>query len=86
MEPTDIVLLIAFFLIYAIFLLYDLFQREGEASYGNWAYFIAILPANYIWVITVNDGNLSFNYAGAMLILCLLWVALVIRDIYLKIA
>ncbi len=78
------VLLIAFLLIYGIFLAYDIFKRSGEEKYGYYAYILAVLPANYLWYIIVKGGLLSFGYTGAMAVLVGLWILLVVRDIFIK--
>ena len=78
------ILFITFLLIYGIFLAYDLFRRGGEEKYGYYAYALAVLPANYFWYVLIKNEEYSFGYAGAMTLLCGLWILLVIRDIFIK--
>jgi hypothetical protein len=76
------VLLGSWFLIYGIFLCYDLFKR-GE-KYGHLAYYMALVPSNYLWHISTKQGAYEFGALGAMMVLCILWLLAVIRDIFIK--
>ncbi len=77
-DITAVIFLISFFLIFGIFLLYDLF-RKGQ-NYGYFAYFLACLPANYIWVLSSTIENI--DVLTAYLVLFLLWDACLIRDFF----
>ena len=81
-QLTEILLLVAFSLIYLAFLLYDVLKRGDNK--GAIAYIAALLPANYLWyIITKNDMG-EIGYVGALAVLAGLWLFAVIRDIYLK--
>lgn len=68
-----IIFLITFFIIFGVFLLFDLFQRNEK--YGYLAYTIALLPVNYLW-------GLQFDVLAVYLVLFLLWDICLIRDLY----
>ena len=77
-DITAVIFLISFFLIFGIFLLYDLF-RKGQ-NYGYFAYFVACLPANYLWALSSSIENV--DVLTAYLVLFLLWDACLIRDFF----
>ena len=73
--------LICFGILYLGFLGYDLFKR-GE-KYGYIAYFIALLPANYLWYCVTlplpghyYGQDSYFGAMGSMALLAVLWIAL----------
>ena len=76
------VLFIAFILIYATFLFYDVFKRGDNL--GQWAYVLALLPANYAWYLLASPEMANWGPMGAMALLGIFWVCLEIRDIFLK--
>jgi hypothetical protein len=77
-DAGSIIVLTTFFLIYAIFLVFDLFGRNEK--YGYFAYIIAVLPVNYYW-------SLGFDPLFVYIILFILWDLTLLRDtiaVYLK--
>ncbi len=85
MNTDAIIWLISFIAIYLIFLLYDLFGRQEKLGYLG--YYAALLPANYLWALVVDPAYpelQSFGVLGAMSILVLLWILLVVRDLFLS--
>lgn len=84
MNIDSIIWLISFVAIYLIFLLYDLFGRQEKL--GHMGYYAALLPANYLWALVVDPANdlLSFGVLGAMSVLLILWILLVVRDLFLS--
>jgi hypothetical protein len=83
---TKWILLIAFLIIYGIFLFWDAFKREEP--YGNVAYVVALLPANFFWYcVMTNDvdaqvaGN-PFNALSGAAFLVTLWFIAMLRDIF----
>jgi len=74
----SIIVLITFFIIFGIFLGFDLFKRNEK--YGYLAYIVAVLPVNYYW-------SLGFDPLFAYIILFILWDITLLRDtiaVYLK--
>ena len=82
LQLTEILLLVAFSLIYLAFLLYDLLKRGDNK--GAIAYIVALLPANYLWYVISKNGLDSFGIVGSLTVLAGLWLLAIIRDIYLK--
>ncbi|GAH77578.1 unnamed protein product, partial [marine sediment metagenome] len=77
-DISSIILLITFFVIFGIFLLFDLFKRNEK--YGYFAYVIAVLPVNMFW-------SLGYDPLFAYIILFILWDITLLRDtiaVYLK--
>ncbi|MHA2268208.1 MAG: hypothetical protein ACXAB8_10455 [Promethearchaeota archaeon] len=77
-DAGSIIVLITFFLIYAIFLVFDLFGRNEKYSYL--AYIVALLPVNMYW-------GLGYDPLVAYIILFTLWNITLVRDtiaVYLK--
>lgn len=75
------IIFIALLLIYGLTLVWARL-RPGE-PYGNYAYFTALLPANFAWyevMETYGPGN-GFNGLGAVALLVTLWLAAFVRDI-----
>lgn len=66
------VILIVLFIIYGVFLCYDLF-RKGE-KYGYLAYILAVIPVNYLWF-------LGFDVLGVYTTLFILWIICLLRDL-----
>ncbi|MHA1733753.1 MAG: hypothetical protein ACTSU5_17540 [Promethearchaeota archaeon] len=79
---NEIVVLITLFIIYGIFLLYDLFGRDEPL--GHLAYIMALVPGNYLWYLfTVEGSGLeSLGSLGAYLILVILWLVPLLRDLF----
>ncbi|MHA1725102.1 MAG: hypothetical protein ACTSXH_09730 [Promethearchaeota archaeon] len=71
-ELNAIILLAIFFLIWGIFLFFDVFHRNEK--YGYLAYIIATLPVNYLWL-------LGFDVLGVYMVLVILWNICMIRDL-----
>ncbi|MFX1456686.1 MAG: hypothetical protein ACFFDB_15040 [Promethearchaeota archaeon] len=77
-DTASIIVLVTFFVIYGIFLGFDLFRRNEK--YGYLAYIVAVLPVNMYW-------SLGYDPLFAYIILFILWDATLIRDtiaVYLK--
>ena len=73
-EIEEVIFLSTFFVIFAVFLAYDLF-RKGE-KWGYLAYLIALLPVNYLW-------SLGADYVlPAYIIMFILFDITLIRDTY----
>jgi hypothetical protein len=68
-----IIFLITFFIIYGVFLVFDVFKRNEK--YGYLAYIIALLPSDYLW-------GLGFDVLGVYLVLFILWDICLIRDLF----
>ena len=78
MDVGSIIIMITFFVIYGIFLAFDLFKRNEK--YGYLAYIAAVLPANAFWQI-------PFDPLLVYIILFILWTLALLRDtigVYLK--
>ncbi len=76
-----IIILITLFIIYGVFLLYDLFGREE--SLGTLAYIAALVPGNYLWFLLATDESYtSFGSLGAYTIIVLLWFIPLLRDLF----
>jgi hypothetical protein len=72
------IIMVTFFIIFAVFLLFDLFGRNEKASYL--AYIVAIIPVNFYW-------GLGYDVLFAYIILFALWTITLLRDtiaVYLK--
>ena len=70
-DAGSIIVLITFFLIFGIFLGFDLFKRNEK--YGYFAYIAALLPVNLFW-------SLGFDPLFAYIILFILWNITLLRD------
>lgn len=78
LDINSIIILVALFVIYGVFLLFDLFKRNEK--YGYIAYIAAIIPVNYYWY-------LGFDVLSVYLLLFALWDIVLLRDtigIYFK--
>ncbi len=79
----ELIYLIIFSLLYLILLAYDFFGREDNM--GDFAYFAALLPANYLWYLaTLHEELHYFGVMGSMGVLATLWFITVLRDLYLS--
>ena len=70
-DITSIIILVAFLIIFAVFLVFDLFGRNEKGAYL--AYIAALLPANYYW-------GLELDPLIAYIILFILWDITLLRD------
>ncbi len=67
------IILVTLFLIYGVFLFFDLFKRNE--NYGYLAYIAALAPINFLWI-------LNFDVLGIYLVLFILWCICLIRDLW----
>jgi len=77
-DASAIIVIITFFVIYGIFLCFDLFKRNEKYAYLS--YVVAVLPANFYW-------GLGYDVLVAYIILFILWILSLLRDtlgVYLK--
>ena len=72
-DINAIIILVTLFVIYGVFLFFDLFKRNE--NYGYLAYIVALVPINFLWF-------LGFDVLGIYLILFLLWCICLIRDLW----
>jgi hypothetical protein len=70
-DISSIIILVTLCIIYAIFLVFDLFGRNEKYSYLS--YIVAVVPVNYYWAM---GGDPVFTY----ILLFLLWIASILRD------
>jgi len=70
---NSIIIVATLFVIYGIFLFFDLFKRNER--YGYLAYIVALIPINVLWF-------LQFDVLGVYLILFILWIFCLLRDLY----
>jgi hypothetical protein len=71
MDVSSIIIMVTFFVIYTIFLAFDLFKRNEK--YGYLAYIAAVLPANVFW-------QPPFDPLLVYIILFILWDIALLRD------
>lgn len=77
-DSSAIIVIITFFVIFGIFLCFDLFKRNEKYAYLS--YIVAVLPANFYW-------GLGYDVLFAYIILFILWILSLLRDtigVYLK--
>ncbi|MHA2283452.1 MAG: hypothetical protein ACXAC5_21640 [Promethearchaeota archaeon] len=77
-DISSIIILVTFFVIFGIFLGFDLFKRNEK--WGYFAYIVALLPVNMYW-------SLGYDPLFAYIILFILWDLTLLRDtiaVYLK--
>ncbi len=73
-DTYQIIILATLFIIYGIFLMFDLFGRNE--NYGYLAYIVAVIPINYLW-------SMSSDYViAAYFILFILWDITLLRDTF----
>ena len=70
---NSIIIVATLFVIYGIFLFFDLFKRNER--YGYLAYIVALIPINVLWFLQVD-------VLGVYLILFILWIFCLLRDLY----
>jgi len=72
-DINSIIVLLTFVIIFAVFLVFDLFKRNEKYAYM--AYIVALLPVNFMWMI-------NFDILGVYLLLFILWCVTLIRDLW----
>ncbi len=73
-DVYQIIILATLFIIYGIFLMFDLFGRNE--NYGYLAYVVAVIPINYLW-------SMGPDYViAAYFILFILWDITLLRDTF----
>ena len=72
-DINTIIVLITFVIIFAVFLVFDMFKRNEKYAYM--AYIVALLPVNFMWMI-------NFDILGVYLLLFILWCVTLIRDLW----
>jgi len=70
---NSIIIVATLFVIYGVFLFFDLFKRNER--YGYMAYIVALIPINVLWF-------LGFDVLGVYLVLFILWIFCLLRDLY----
>ncbi len=77
MAETDaIIILIICFMIFGIFLLFDIFRKGTK--WGFLAYSFALLPADALWVIGNGTG---FEVLAVYMVIFILWDIVLLRDL-----
>ncbi|MFX1273944.1 MAG: hypothetical protein ACFFBP_12300 [Promethearchaeota archaeon] len=76
-----IILLATFFVIFGVFLFFDLFKRNEKYSYL--AYLVILLPINYLWGLTSVYGSIfySINSMTVFLVWFILLDVCLLRDL-----
>lgn len=69
---NEIIIIITLFVIFGVFLLFDLFKRNEK--WGYFAYIVAVAPVNYLWILGI-DILLVYT------ILFGLWIIALFRDL-----
>ncbi|NVM37166.1 MAG: hypothetical protein HWN81_16325, partial [Candidatus Lokiarchaeota archaeon] len=72
-DINSIIILATLFVIFGVFLLFDLFKRNEK--YGYLAYIVAVIPVNYFWYL-IYDVDVLAVYV----LLFLLWDIVLLRD------
>jgi hypothetical protein len=72
-DINAIIILIVLFILYGVFLFFDLFKRNE--NYGYLAYLVALAPINFLWF-------LNFDALGMYLVLFILWCICLVRDLW----
>jgi hypothetical protein len=67
------IILFTLLIIFAVFLIFDLFKRNEKYAYL--AYLIALAPVNYLWA-------LNFDVLGVYFVLFILWCICLLRDLW----
>ncbi|GAI95418.1 unnamed protein product, partial [marine sediment metagenome] len=70
---NSIIIVATLFVIFGIFLFFDLFKRNER--YGYLAYIVALIPINVLWFLQVD-------VLGVYLVLFILWIFCLLRDLY----
>ncbi|MFX1294906.1 MAG: hypothetical protein ACFFD2_08640 [Promethearchaeota archaeon] len=71
-DVSQMIILVTLFIIYGIFLVFDLFGRNE--NYGYLAYVVAVIPVSYLWSMGPE------NVIAAFFILFVLWDITLLRD------
>lgn len=74
LDLNTTIILVTFFILFGIFLFFDIFQRNERYRYL--AYIVALLPINYMWI-------LQFDIVLVYSVLFGLWISCIFRDIIL---
>jgi hypothetical protein len=72
-DINTIIITATLFVIFGVFLFFDLFKRNER--YGYLAYIIALIPINFLWF-------LQFDALGVYLVLFILWNLCLVRDLF----
>ncbi len=72
-DINSIIITGTLFVIFGIFLFFDLFKRNER--YGYLAYIVALVPINFLWF-------LQFDVLGVYVILFILWNLCLLRDLF----
>ena len=72
MDINAIIITGTLFVIFGVFLFFDLFKRNER--YGYLAYIVALIPINFLWF-------LEFDVLGVYLMLFILWILCLLRDL-----
>jgi len=70
-DISSIIILVTLFVLFGIFLVFDLFRRNEK--WGYLAYIVALVPVNFFW-------SMGYDPLLAYLILFVLWTATLLRD------
>lgn len=73
-DINTIIFFVTFLIIFGIFLIFDAFKRNEK--YGYFAYIIALLPINFLWVFYYTDPLVTY------LVLFILWTLCLLRDLW----
>ncbi|MFX0175231.1 MAG: hypothetical protein ACFE85_03260 [Candidatus Hodarchaeota archaeon] len=73
-DINTIIFFVTFLIIYGIFLIFDAFKRNEK--YGYFAYIIALLPINFLWILYYTDPLVTY------LVLFILWTLCLLRDLW----
>lgn len=81
MDVIYIVMLATFFVIFGVFLFFDLFKRNEKYAYL--AYLVVLLPINYLWYLTSISGSVfdDINSLTVFLIWFFLLDLCLLRDL-----
>ena len=71
-----IIILITLFIIFGVFLFFDLFRKGTK--WGYLAYSIALIPANTLWVM--GNGR-NFEVLAVYMVIFVLWDIVLLRDL-----
>jgi len=72
-DINTIIITATLFVIFGVFLFFDLFKRNER--YGYLAYIVALIPINFLWF-------LQFDALGVYLVLFILWNLCLVRDLF----
>ena len=72
-DINSFIILFTLLIIFAVFLLFDMFKRNEKYAYL--AYLMALAPVNYLWA-------LGFDVLGVYFVLFILWCICLLRDLW----